>query len=308
MPEILARLGVCPAGGRPLAFVALRCTSAVFLAFEEGGSSPEYVVKVGPRAELERAHAVQSRLHELLPGRTAASLGHIEIDAERGVHVQAGLAGLPWFHLSRTVDTPAGWDRLAGAALAALDDLHRAIRAVPEWRRSIRPGDALRAEWAGLEGRDALSRAVEALVRAAGEALDPLGEIEAPWQHGDFCINNLLVAGHTAGIVDFDELGRTAMPLHDRFGLALSVRALAAERGIRRPLRDEVARVLRGASEAAPFNAGQVAALFVHHLLFSVNACRERPRRDVRRTDLLRELEALAASPNALSAGGAVAP
>ena len=43
------------------------------------------------------------------------------------------------------------------------------------------------------------------------------------WQHGDFSLNNLLVTNDSIAIIDFDEYGGTLVPLHDAFGLALSV-------------------------------------------------------------------------------------
>ena len=47
--------------------------------------------------------------------------------------------------------------------------------------------------------------------------LESLGEIPVFWQHGDFCVNNMLIDKNVIGIVDFEHFGRVRMPFHDEF-------------------------------------------------------------------------------------------
>src|SRR3954462_2356117 len=59
------------------------------------------------------------------------------------------------------------------------------------------------------------------------EALEALAGLPCFWQHGDFCLNNVLVSPARLSIIDFEEFGGPSMPLHDEIGLALSTNALA---------------------------------------------------------------------------------
>ena len=56
------------------------------------------------------------------------------------------------------------------------------------------------------------------------------GALRGCCQHGDFSLNNLLVSPESIAIIGFDEFGRTRDPLHDVFGLALSVRVSQGDR------------------------------------------------------------------------------
>jgi hypothetical protein len=303
LEERLARLPGGPGPGARLGFACLECTGPVFLAFRPGSESPDYVIKVGPRADLERAHEVQSRLHERAPDLVARSLACEPLDDGAALHVQAGLRGAPWSYLSRSLASRADWDALRASALEGLRRLRGAILDVPAWRAPLRPGAALRAELERASRRDPRPSAQAArLVAEAAAALDRLGDLAAPWQHGDYCVNNLVLDGGRVQVVDFDELGGTSMPLHDHFGLALSIHALAAERGVGGALGDEVRACIAAEPEARALSKLALGGLYLHHLLWSADRCHGRPRRAPRLAMLMDLVERFAAAPEDYSA------
>ena len=109
-------------------------------------------------------------------------------------------------------------------AVAAMLRLHAATRDVPAWSGPVLAGAELRRQ-ARLCSRDAavLSDRVLHRVREWSYELDAAGPMPSCWQHGDFSLNNLLVSEAAVSVIDFDEFGGTLVPLHDAFGLALSV-------------------------------------------------------------------------------------
>src|SRR5207237_1152587 len=101
-------------------------------------------------------------------------------------------------------------------------------------------------------------------LNASAECLEGLGEVPGFWQHGDFCLNNLLVSPSALAIIDFDEFGYTLMPLHDQIGLALSLHDLAPRGVLPLPLDGEIT----SSPGAGPVERSHLPGLFLHHLLW----------------------------------------
>src|SRR5205085_11866953 len=111
--------------------------------------------------------------------------------------------------------------------------------------------------------------------------LNSHGPFRGCWQHGDFSLNNLLVAPESMAIIDFEEFGRTLVPLHDAFGLALSV-VLSQEERCPLSLSECITECLQlaCADEGAE---DQTSGLLMHHLLWRINESIGSPRRDTLR-------------------------
>jgi hypothetical protein len=123
---------------------------------------------------------------------------------------------------------------------------------------------------------DLSTRATQYIEQQAG-ALDSLGEIVSQYQHGDFCLNNLLLSDSSAAIIDFDEFGRTSMPLHDEIGLALSIADLSPYPEVSRMPKHE-----------------QLPGLYLHHLLWRINQTHLYPTRARARLELMARVESAA--------------
>jgi hypothetical protein len=93
-------------------------------------------------------------------------------------------------------------------------------------------------------------------------------------QHGDFSVNNLMVAPEGIAVLDFEEFGLTNMPLHDAFGLALS---FDWSQNGRCPL--TLAECLASCLAPAHPDADVTTALLLHHLLWRINRCAGQPAR-----------------------------
>ena len=284
---------------QPVSVVRIEMTREVFLLFGSDATQPACVAQIGASERLETLHAVLTILHDRVGRLVPWSIACVPWHEGQSLHVQAGLPGVPWFRLGDRVRTILDWAHLETRAGDALKQLHQAVAASPEWRCRVKPDAELRHQLELLSAGDrAVPPAVVAAVRNCADRLQALGEIDWFWQHGDFCVNNLLVAPAGLGIIDFEEFGATAAPLHDEIGLGLSIHACSSTGedwdGARQHVRACVAPTLR----AHPQLTVHLPGLFVHHVVWRMNQCRDRPRRSAIRARLARMLAAFAESPN----------
>jgi aminoglycoside phosphotransferase (APT) family kinase protein len=105
-------------------------------------------------------------------------------------------------------------------------------------------------------------------------------------QHGDFSLNNLMVASDGMAVIDFEEFALTWMPLHDAIGLGLSF-SMSQDGRCPISVRDCVERCIGGPRAVAAFDPGVLRALLLHHLLWRINQSHGVPARARLRTVLI---------------------
>jgi hypothetical protein len=249
----------------------VRTTREKYLVFDGDSSRPACVVEIGEYARLRQIDGILSTLSASCPGAVARPLACTAWGSGEVVHIQEGLAGLPWFRLSDSLRSVAAWDALLQRASAVMHRLHDAIRVVPAWSGTVDLRSALARQVARWQaGTPDLGFEVR---RGLGRCLDSLGGL-APMaaiaQHGDFSLNNLMVGRHTLAVIDFEEFGLTRMPLHDAIGLALSF-PLSQDGRCPIPLPECVERCVGGATVVRSFDAAVLRGLVLHHLLLRIN-------------------------------------
>ncbi len=278
--------------------VACVCTTRTkFLVFDGDSTRPACVVEFGEGERLLRVERILSELHRRMPDAVARPLACERLADGRHVLVQEGLAGVPWFRLSDHLPTAGDWQRLLERAAGVLTRLHTATGHVAIWRGKV----SVCGELAALVGRlESAGTHFHAPVRQRiGHATGPFrgqASIDGVWQHGDFSLNNLLVSNDRLAVIDFDEFGGTLMPLHDEFGLALSVCLTQRDRS---PLSRAscIRTCVTPAIEEAGITPEQVPALLFHHLLWRIDQCTGVPRRSALRKTLVTWTEELALAP-----------
>jgi len=283
------------------ASVACVCTTRPkYLVFDRHASQPSCVVEFGPAERLTRVDSILSELHPRFPNGVARPICCTSWHNGTYVQIQEGLAGMPWFRLSDRLATAADWKAMLDRAVTAMLRLHAATREVPTWTGPVLAGAELRRQ-AALCNRDArlLSEPVVDRIRLWSAALDAAGPIASCWQHGDFSLNNLLISDTAVSVIDFDEFGGTLVPLHDAFGLALSVQL---SQGDRCPLSfgECVARSVEPARRDEGIGAEHLPALLMHHLLWRINQCHGLERRAPLKRTLLGWVVDLANAPSAM--------
>lgn len=282
---------------RHVSVVALAATHPKVLVFGKDRSRPACVIETGPIAQMRRHHHVLTTLHGHIPDLVPEPLACTQWDLATAICVQGGLPGLPWFALRREYRTTRQWQKLLEYAVRGLCLFQMAARAERHWVDTVEPGDALRAELrACVDAGVAIDSPVVAFITRRAQRLDALGSITSPWQHGDFSLNNLLVSQDSVGIIDFDELGDTSMPLHDEFGLALSMR-LSQQGACDLSWRSCLDTCVSYAASRDGYDGVTVEGLLLHHLLWRIRRSLASPSRTPLRRSLLAMLHSFAASP-----------
>jgi phosphotransferase family enzyme len=272
-------------------------TRPKYLVFDGSAEQPACVVEFGDAQRLAQVQKVLGVLSPRLPGTVPASLRCAPWHGGGAIHVQQGLPGTPWFRVADGVQTAGDWIALLERACRELAAFHAAVRDEPAWSALVYPGMELRRQAMLSRFRGiALSARVLECVEEWSHDADRDGPMRSCWQHGDFSLNNLLVSPRSLAIIDFDEFGRTRVPLHDAFGLALSV-PLSQEGQCPLSIAECVQRCVEAARKHDDIDPRLLPALLLHHLLWRINQCDGLARRDALRRVLLRWTDELTTTP-----------
>ena len=295
IPEMLREIAPgLPVGGTP-SVICVRTTRPKYLIFGDRADYPVAIADFGTKGELEQLHRILSRIHRKAPDLVAEPIALAPWKNGLYVHLQSGLAGTPWFRIGEALRSLAQWHDVAVTVRDALTRLHDVVASFPDWVRPVRPGAELRTELATCMASGAgLSELVLAHAERSAVRLDALGEFDACFQHGDFCLNNVLVAPGGVRIIDFEEFGRTAMPLLDDVGLAMSLDDLMP-RDISRRF-DPMHFLATTRAPQALLDRQCLSASCMHHFLWRINQCRDSPTRAPARRALLEKVEQMAAA------------
>src|SRR5262249_20141401 len=213
------------------------------------------------------------------------------------VHVQEGLSGAPWFRVSEQMASEAQWRQLLDRSVDAMRRLHVATRRLEAWTGRVQVAAELDRQIALCRGHGTpLSAAVLDRAEHWGRDAGAAGALVTCWQHGDFSLNNLLVGPDSVAIIDFEEFGGTSVPLHDAFGLALSV-TLSQGSECTLPRQECIRSCVTTAVADEAIEPGCVPGLLLHHLLWRVNQCHGLPRRAPLKQTLLAWIDQLAGAP-----------
>ena len=280
-----------------LSAVCIYASRMKLLLFDgQDASKPLYVAQVGTFPELDREDRFLRALHSALPELVADSLGCFPWQRDEWLQVQRGLPGVPWFGLAHRLRSVAEWMDLRERAIDALRTFEVAVRRHQEWTCVLAPGRELMREGSRSEGLGVRqSSRLRAEVERLSGVLDEIGEIRASWQHGDFCLNNLLVSRHTVSVIDLAEFGETSMPLQDEIGLALSLYMLAPEKARGVTLRDHLNACLGEAGALA--REEYLHGFLLHYLIRRINRSHRQVTRAAMAARLLAAAEALCAAP-----------
>ncbi len=249
-----------------LSFVNLCTTNPLYLVFYQNGEYPELVIRKADSAMVIQAHHVNEQLYKIV-GDLVAKPVTITTFSHHKVTVVKGLAGKPWFQISQSYDNQEQWNNIRNRALQALQRLQQGIKSVPQWRTEYHLGNELRKCYENsLASGAVFSPNVTTQVNILIEQLSEFTHIPAFSQHGDYCLNNLMIHEKDINIIDFDDFGMTSMPLHDEFSLAFSMFS-CAPRKIKTSLKNEINQTLKVVLKKTEITKEMVPGLLMYHLL-----------------------------------------
>jgi len=160
-----------------------------------------------------------------MPKKIAAPLCLVPLGkTSESLLVQRGLPGTPWFSIRSRTSRVSGWHEVSEIALETLRDMHKATSSYQDWCEPVDPSSLFLKIYSQLKPSD-LKR-LPGLTDAMPEwskMFSLMGVTTSFFQHGDFCINNLLFENSRAAVVDFEHFGRLSTPLHDELMLCGSL-------------------------------------------------------------------------------------
>lgn len=267
--------------GAGVSVVRIRTTQPVVLFFNPGETIPACAAQRGDSEGFATTHGILARISSRDPGLVAEPLGCVNDDSGMTWGVVRGLPGWPWFALPARYPGTPGLEAVTRIGLATVRRFRDAVSAYDLWRSAVSPRARLEDELRAIKAsHPALFASIQESTRHRWlSALDGLDGISWHKQHGDFCLNNLLIDDGTAAIVDFEEFGLTTMPLHDEFSLAFSLYEFSERLNLHRGLQG----LLRLCIEELPLGGTlkneALEALLAHHLFWRLNQCSSRPTR-----------------------------
>lgn len=274
----------------PASVVAVRTTYPKYLVFDDDAARPACVVEFGDRVRLARRHHIVEQLHFHLPDAIPRSVCCTQWTEEAYVHVISGLHGLPWFRVADGLATAADWRSVLDRSISSMRSFHQTVGTFAKWRSDVSVSCALSEQLRRLMAEG--PRVPREIVSAVAAAIATASSAPVPsvWQHGDFSLNNLMITPHGAAIIDFDDFGRTSVPLHDAFGLAFSF-PLSQQGRCLIPPSECLATCIDAAIELTPVSESSIRPLLLHHLLWRINECTRHPTRHRLQQRLLEVLE-----------------
>ncbi len=205
--------------GRSFSLTEIICTNPVFLVFAEGDNYPTFVLKTGKPSILTKNFEVMRQLHDKLGDLVAEPISVSDLNDTTSVLTQRGIQGTPWLRLKNRGDA----DNIKQLAIGSLETLHNNVRTIPEWQQETVPFATMSMLIDTIEKSKLVDVETISDLKHVADQLRKCGPVKSWHQHGDFCINNLIVTDSQAHIIDMDDFGNNSTPLHDCFSLASSL-------------------------------------------------------------------------------------
>lgn len=279
--EILRAVGTC--GSTELHFISVCCTSPTLLAFEPEKTFPVFALRIGREVDLQKTWQRLCELYELMPGRVAQPIALKRLSNNRWILVQSGLPGIPWFALASCIKHRILAVDVIDRSIETLQTFQAAVQSRTKFRKNCAPSEPF---FELLEKVNSARLGIDASTLKSledfGRILETLGTLDCDWQHGDFCVNNLIFDEQLTYLIDFDEFGDTCTPLHDAVGLAFSLSEYLQEA--------EFWNILKRCIRETPyhtFDRTQVHALVLNHLLYCLQKTIGVVRRKKRQGELM---------------------
>jgi thiamine kinase-like enzyme len=249
----------------------------IYLIFDEH-TYPRFALYAIEKNKIQEVVATRQLLSSLLNNVVSKSIGVIEHN-NRSFFIEEGLTGQPWFQLKDS--NGFNWSDIKSTAVSTLVDFHEVVRNETLWQKKLNIGDVFIEQYhqtLNMKNDYQLTGTVSKLVHELHLELKKHPKMICYFQHGDFCINNLLFNEGIAHIIDWDEFGQVSMPLQDEFSLALSFYNLDNNSNIEQ-LYVELQICITKSEWLKSLTKEAVIALFLFHLLYRLGLWGSNPNR-----------------------------
>jgi hypothetical protein len=247
--------------------ICITTSNPVFLAFSDK-THPDYAIHNTQAGELKKRQEIYNVLGSLISKPVDEINSH-----EQTFFMESGLPGKPWFQLINSKQF--SMIDIKERACNALISFKNKVESYENWNCAIDIQAVFFAQFAESHGLRNFSPEIEGFCQELSD-ITPKSTMVSGWQHGDFCINNLIFSNAETYIIDFEEFGDTLMPLQDELSLALSFYIQRSEQSFEF-LEQDLAYCLKPVDKSLlPF----MPMLFTFHLLFRLGQWGENPNRN----------------------------
>lgn len=248
-------------------------TRPIYLVFGDSSDYPDYVIRKMIDKHDFHTHQVHNNLYQLVGNQVPKIVGVYEYAGEK-YDVQFGVKGAPWFQIKSKIRTKYARTRLERRLWKTLEDFHSAVAADPntiaagsvQKTKKLRPHEELQQAYTQFKNTEpTVNTKLDKLVYFAAKELSKMPACSQIPQHGDFCLNNLIIDTSHVTVIDFEDFAITTMPMYDHFTLALSLPSCSEEPRIAFNVIRE-AQVVTAAQNLG-IDSNAIRWHFLHHIL-----------------------------------------
>jgi aminoglycoside phosphotransferase len=247
--------------------LCITTSNPVFLSFSNQ-SAPDYVIHRSEEGELE----LKQEIHHYLGSLVSEPLVEDYISGQNYL-IEKGLHGKPWFQI--LIDKRFSALEIKERSLKALAEMKNSIKNNESWHVKVDVVKEFKSQFekshANRQFDQVVVKSCEKIVRSFASSYT----VDSTWQHGDFCINNIIFSHENTYLIDFEEFGDTHMPLQDEISLALSFYIQREVHDL-----DLLAEDLEYCLKSAEADLIELMPLFfAYHMLFRLGAWGNNPNR-----------------------------
>ena len=264
--NLLSNTGLLDSKITDCSIACISTSRPIYLAFDQKSDYPIYVVRKIDGGSALKSHNIHIQLYKLAGNLVPQPIGLYTYSGEK-YDIQHGVRGLPWFQLKSKVRSGEERIRLEKRIWETLKNFQAAIfQSETNETSNLKPHEELNNAYLDYQkAGEALTQNLKKIVEKAISELSREPDSPAVPQHGDFCLNNLIIDTDDITVIDFEDFGITSMPLYDHFTLALSLPSSS----------DNPANVANIFGVSAIVSAAQVLGIskdvihwhFLHHIL-----------------------------------------
>lgn len=228
--QLLTNAHLLPGELTRYSVACISTTRPIYLVFGNEADKPMYVVRKLDDEHAFHTNQIHNQLYQLVGNQVPEPVG-VYVHAGERYDVQKGVKGSPWFQIKAKTRTAEARTHLEQRMRQTLNKFQAAVSAdTASLNTTLNPDEELQNAYTEYQNTGAAEdKRLQQVVNAAISDLAELNSCPSIPQHGDFCLNNLIIDKDHITVIDFEDFMMTAMPLYDHFTLALSLPSSSVE-------------------------------------------------------------------------------
>ncbi len=226
--QLLSTAGLLDGKAGEYSIACVSTSRPIYLVFNKKSDYPAYVVRKLDDTHAFHSNRIHNELYRLVGNLVPEPVGIYE-QAGQKYDVQRGVKGAPWFQIKSKIRSEEERKQLETRMWQTLTNFQAAIRAEGKSKNErkankLEPHEELHGAFLHYQTTiEAENTGLRKLVELAISGLSQMPGCPSIPQHGDFCLNNMIIDSNHITVIDFEDFAITYMPMYDYFTLALSL-------------------------------------------------------------------------------------